>query len=299
MAAKVIIMTPLCSGKALGDNMTGLDASGRGDLAKKRPEYQLDRDFYETVRAAKPRYQLLDRFIISPYTGRGFLVKKGQTFRVVEVAGPQIGDVAFWNAANPEECFGGMRTWLVEGWIIKLYTRLWSELPWFRPMMTCVEDTVTPQTESNYHHHFLGTHCAPETLQMGYGADGLNACRLNLLEAIEPFGLSETNLRENINVHEKDRLDPVTGRRSITRGDGKAGDYVEFFAEVDLLVAVSVCPFGDGSVDPTMYPADAVRPLGVEIYDTGIKPKPFPTWTEWRENQTASGSRGRFSPAGL
>jgi uncharacterized protein YcgI (DUF1989 family) len=106
----------------------------------------------------------------------------------------------------------------------------------------------------------------------------MNGCRLNLLQAIEPFGLSETDLRENINVHEKDRLDPITGMRSIARGDGQAGDYIEFFAEVDLLVAVSVCPFGDGSRNPTMNGPEVVRPVGFEIYETGLLPNHFPSW---------------------
>jgi hypothetical protein len=256
------------------------------DLATKHPSYQLDKDFYDILRSARLRFKRLDSFTIPPYRGRGFLVKGGHTFRVIEETGPQIGDVAFWNAQNSQEYFSAMCTWLVEGWIIRPFTRLWSELPWFRPMMTCLEDTVRSEEDGDYHHHFMGTHCTPETVEMGYGVSGLNACRLNLLEAIEPFGLEEGNLRENINVHEKDRLDPRTGQRSITRGDGRPGDYIEFYAEMDLLVAVSVCPFGDGSANPTMYKSDVVRPLRIEIYDTGIQPKPFPMWSDWRRTWT-------------
>jgi len=265
--------------------------SGWLDLSEKQLPYQLDRAFYDAVRAARPQYALVHKLTISPYSGRGFIVNKGQTFRVIEETGPQIADVAFWNAHNPEETFGAMRSWMVEGWIIRPNTRLWSVLPWFRPMMTCVEDTVIPETEADYHHHFMGTHCTAETVEVGFGVAGLNGCRLNLLQAIQPFGLREENLRENINVHEKDRLDPVTGRRSIARGDGKPGDYIEFYAEMDLVVAVSVCPFGDGSADPTMYASGVVRPLGIEIYDTGIDPKTFPAWTDWRPTWT-----GRWLP---
>lgn len=252
------------------------------DLTTKRPMYELDESFYDRVRTAKPGFVLLDRFVIPPYSGRGFRVEKGQTFRVIEETGPQIGDVAFWNAEDPSEQFGAMRTWLVEGWIIRKGTRLWSELPWFRPMMTCLEDTIVSPPEARYHHHFLESHCCPETSERQFGVAGLNGCRLNLLQAIEPFGLSEANLRENINVHEKDWLDPKTGQQSITRGDGRPGDYIEFYAEIDLLVAVSVCPYGDGSANPTISGKDVVRPLGIEIYETGILPKPWPRWSDWR-----------------
>jgi len=254
------------------------------DLTEKQPAYRLDKSFYDKVRAASSQRAPVDRFVIPPYSGRGFMVKKGQTFRVIEETGPQIGDVAFWNAHNPRECFSAMRSWLVEGWVIRPYTRLWSELPWFRPMMTCVEDTVGPETEGEYHHHFSGVHGSAESNERNFGIAGTNACRLNLLQAIEPFGLTEEHLYTNINVHEKDRLDPKTGQRSITRGDGKPGDYVEFYAEMDLVVGVSVCPFGDGSATPMMYGEGVVRPLAVETYDTGIEPRAFPAWTNWRSS---------------
>jgi uncharacterized protein YcgI (DUF1989 family) len=49
------------------------------------------------------------------------------------------------------------------------------------------------------------------------------------------------------------------------------GDYFEFFAEMDLLCALSTCPHGDmtlpiwgpNAVDPTRI----CRPLGVKVYD--------------------------------
>lgn len=172
-----------------------------------------------------------------------------------------------------------MRTWLVEGWIVRPFTRLWSELPWFRPMMTCVEDTVVTEPGVDYHYHFVGAHCSPEAMERRFGVAGWNGCRVNLLRAIEPFGLTEENLRENINVHEKNRLDLKSGRRSIAKGGGKPGDYIEFYAEIKLLVAVSVCPFGDGGGNPT---ETKVRPLGIEIYETGIAPQASPRWTDWR-----------------
>lgn len=269
------------------------------DLSQKDSRYELDVGFYEALRAAKGSYERAETFVIPPYSGHGFIVRKGRTFRVVEETGPQIGDVAFWNAENPNECFSAMRTWLVDGWIIRRNTRLWSELPWFRPMMICLDDTVMTPPDCDYHHHFVGTHCSPETVEKRFGHPGLNACLLNLLQGIEPFGLTEADLRENVNVHEKNRLDPRTGRRSISRGDSRAGDYVEFYAEMDLLVSVSVCPFGDGSANPTMRGGDVVRPLRIEIYETGIEPKEFPAWRGWRGSRTYPEGQRSSLPQGL
>jgi uncharacterized protein YcgI (DUF1989 family) len=252
------------------------------DLTVKHPRYALDKDFYDKVRIGRSGHRLVEQFVIPPYNGRGVRVRKGHTVRIIQESGPQIGDVGFWNADNHRESFAAMRTWLVEGWIIRVNTRLWSDLPWFRPMVTCTADTVVTDPGTEFHHHFMGVHCSPEAAEMRFGIAGLNACLLNLLQAIEPFGVKEENLRENINVHEKNRSDPMTGKRTITRGDGKPGDYIEFFAEMDLIVGVSVCPFGDGTGNPTRSGRSLVHPLRVQVYDTGIVPKAFPAWTDWR-----------------
>jgi len=50
----------------------------------------------------------------------------------------------------------------------------------------------------------------------------------------------------------------------------KKGDYLEFFAEIDLLCALSTCPGGDLSVPmwgpDARDPLEVCRPLGVEVY---------------------------------
>ncbi len=262
------------------------------DLSK-RPASRVDRGFYDKVRASRSQDKLVDKFVIAPYSGRGFVVKKGQTFRVIEETGPQIGAVAFWNAHNPKESFFAAGTFAQEGVFVKLYDRMISDVPWRRPMMTCMEDTVvTEPPDDQYHHHPVGTHCSPETVQMRFGVAGLNACRLNLLQAIEPFGLGEKDLHDSISVHQKVYLEPKTGKILIMCGDGKPGDYIEFYVEMDLVVGVSVCPYGDGSANPMMYKEEGVvRSLGIEIYDTGIEPKAFPALTDWRPTWT-----GRWLP---
>ena len=50
------------------------------------------------------------------------------------------------------------------------------------------------------------------------------------------------------------------------------GDYFEFYAEIDLLCALSACPHGDMSKpiwgEDAVDPLDICRPIGVEIYQT-------------------------------
>ena len=252
------------------------------DLSIQQPAYQLDKAFYEGVRTARPQYKLLDKWIIPPFNGRGFVVKQGQTFRVIQVKGPQIGDVTFWNLHNPKERFSSLRTWDVEGWFVKVFSRAWSDVPWFRPMATCVDETLDVRREDNrFHHHSVASHCSAEQVEMRSGNAGLNACRLNLLQAIEPFGLEERNLRDNLDVFQKWTFDGGNGKFYGARTESEPGDYIEFYAEMDLIVAVSVCPSGDNS-ENVFNVYGEVWPLGIEIYDTGILPKEFPRWTDWR-----------------
>src|SRR5262249_32363868 len=140
-------------------------------------------------------------------------------------------------------------------------------------------------------HHPVGTHCSPEVVEMRFGVVEGSSCRENLLQAIEERGLKEEDLNDSVYVHRKVRIEERNGKMFCAPSDGKAGDYVEFYAEMDLLVGVSVCPFGDGCANPTVKSENSVRPLRIEIYDTGIAPKAFPGWTDWR-----SGWTGRWVP---
>lgn len=48
---------------------------------------------------------------------------------------------------------------------------------------------------------------------------------------------------------------------------GRKGDYFEFFAEIDLLAALSTCPGGDLSINlfGDHDPVECCRPIGVEV----------------------------------
>ena len=253
------------------------------DFTLLTPQAQLDREFYEGLRSGSGQFPLAERFVIPPYEGRGFRVNKGQSFRIVQEEGVQIGDTCFWNAHNPNERYSMGRTWAIEGWAVKTFTRLWSDVPWLRPMATCIEDTVVTSPEDvGFYHHWLGTHSATEWTEMRVGIPGVNSCHLNFVQAIAPFGLTEANIADNLNLFQKMKPDPESGKIGAALSESKKGDYIEFYAEIDLLVAVTVCPNGDNTRYYSVPDRDVVRHLGIEIYDTGTTPSEFPTWTDWR-----------------
>jgi uncharacterized protein YcgI (DUF1989 family) len=221
--------------------------------------------------------------VIEANRGAGFAVRRGQVFRIVCLEGPQIADIAIWNASDAKDRLNAARTMLLEGWFIERDSRIWSEIPKLHPLATCLGDSVnTTHEEEGWHHHFVLNHCTPEYREMQTGRAGLNACHLNLLEGMKQFDLDEDDMSDCIAAHQKARIDQETGMFIFAPTDSDAGDYVEFYAEIDLNIAVSVCPGGDGHTLEQIPENVTIRSLGVEIFDTGIEPLPFPVWTDWR-----------------
>lgn len=120
-------------------------------------------------------------------------------------------------------------------------------------------------------HDLLGTRCDPYINQMLLGERFDFHCHSNLTRAVLPYGLTEFDVHDVLNVFQ------VTG---LNRDDeyfmqpcpAEKGDYFEFFAEIDVLCALSTCPGGDlsqwgwakgGGEDPMVK---CCRPLGVEVY---------------------------------
>ena len=269
-------------------------SSSEKSLIDANPEpLRMDLEFYDDIRARVSERKLLQRSIIPPNNGRGFRVDKGQTFKIIQEEGPQVVDVCLWNADCPQrESLSLNRTLLADGLFITTNSRLWSDLPMYRPIATCIEDTVeTGPADEGWHAHFSGSHCASEVWELTFGVPGLNGCHLNLLQGAESMGLTEEDvIGDNINLFMKMRIDGLTGRRYFSKTDAKKADHIEFYAEIDLLISVSVCPDGDSSLIPKTFHK---LPIAVEIYETGIEPKEFKKWTDWRPNWKGSWEASR------
>ncbi|KAI5264822.1 hypothetical protein E4T47_08673 [Aureobasidium subglaciale] len=68
----------------------------------------------------------------------------------------------------------------------------------------------------------------------------------NLVRAILPFGLAESDVHDNVNIFPITDIDEQDHHR-LHPSPAKKGDYLEMFAEIDLLFALSTCPAGDES----------------------------------------------------
>jgi uncharacterized protein YcgI (DUF1989 family) len=246
------------------------------ERVRRFPVPPLDKPFYENLRDKRETFALVERFIIPKESGKACLVRRGQVARVIAVEGPQIADIDFFNADNPVEHLWANQTLNREGMHLTRFSRLWSNMPWFRPLMTIIEDTVenAPVPPGGRHHHIFGAHCNPYFWLLALGKTGHPSCYENLVTAIAPFGLKPEAVHDNLNLFQKTRIDLDTDRRTTLPSDVRVGDYVDFFAEMNVLMAISACPVGSGLFAVETGNADT-RPLGVEIYETGVDPLPF------------------------
>jgi uncharacterized protein YcgI (DUF1989 family) len=155
---------------------------------------------------------------------------------------------------------------------VTVFDRLWSTLPYLRPMATITSDSLASYGVDEYGgriHDLLGTRCDPYVNRMLTGDDFDYCCHSNLVRAVAPHGLTELDVHDVLNVFQctgLNRQDKYFMRDCPAR----TGDHLEFFAEIDLLCALSTCPGGDLSVPlwgpDARDPLDVCRPLGIEVY---------------------------------
>ncbi len=232
----------------------------------------VDRAFYDRLARESEKREKISQFIIPARSGKAWPVLAGQICRIVVPEGPQVGDFNAWNLHNPRERFWASRTRQLHSAHVTKYDRLWSTLPYLRPMLTITDDTINYGLDEDGAgcHDLLGTRCDPYVHKMLTGEDFDYCCHSNLVRAVQPYRLTEFDVHDVLNIFQVTGLTKEDDRYFVKASPAKRGDFFEFFAEIDLLCALSTCPSGDLSVPSwgpnAGNPAPTCRPLGVEVY---------------------------------
>jgi urea carboxylase-associated protein 1 len=183
---------------------------------------------------------VLDETCLSgdPWMG---VVKKGQTFRILDLAGNQAVDTLFYHADDPEERYSAVDTIQRQG---RLYLTTGSVLysSEGRPMLTLVADTCG-------RHDTLGGACAAESNTVRYALEKrpMHSCRDSFMHALAHCDcathrhMSKRDISANINFFMNVPVTP-DGGLSFADGISAPGKYVEMRAEMDVVVLVSNCP---------------------------------------------------------
>ncbi len=171
--------------------------------------------------------------------GDGFthVVKRGQTFRIVDLEGNQAADTLFYDAHAPENRYSAVDTVREQG---NIYLTTGTKLMSIEGdvLMTIVADTCG-------RHDTLGGACAAESNQVRYAIDKkyMHACRdtFLLVAACCTRELSKKDITANVNFFMNV---PVTPEGKLTFEDGVSGPgrYVEMRADRDVRVLISNCP---------------------------------------------------------
>jgi uncharacterized protein YcgI (DUF1989 family) len=233
----------------------------------------VDRELYGRLARETDRRTLVEELVVPIRSGRSWTVRAGQLCRIVAIEGPQVGDLNLWNLHNPRERFWASRTRQLHRAHVSTYDRLWSTLPYLRPLATITNDTVQYGTDEDGArcHDLLGTRCDQYVNELLTGEAFDFHCHSNLVRAVLPRGLTELDVHDVLNVFQVTGLTDDGDQYYMKASPAQRGDAFEFLAEIDLLCALSACPGGDLSVPlwgpDAGDPLPTCKPLGVEVYE--------------------------------
>mgnify|MGYP001817193607 FL=1 len=182
------------------------------------------------------------------------VVKRGQTFRILDLEGNQAADTLFYNADDPAERYSAIDTIREQG---NIYLTAGSKL-----LSTQCNEMLEIVADTCGRHDTLGGACATESNTVRYALEKkcMHACRDSWMLAVaehEEFGIGKRDITHNINFFMNV---PVTQDGKLTFEDGisDAGKYVEMQALMDVIVLISNCP-------QLNNPCNAYNPTPIEV----------------------------------
>lgn len=229
----------------------------------------VDKNLYEAIQQA-PRV-LVEEFTVPIRSGRAWEAPAGSIVSISTPEGPQVGmyrvfssistsktsmksyisqsahmkkkgDLNIWNRHNPRERFWASRTRQLHSTHVSTHDRLWSNLPYMRPLVTILADSLAwyGQDENGGRvHDLLGTRCDPYINTVLSDSQYDFHCHSNLSRAVAKWGLREEDVHDVLNLFQVTGLDEK-GRYFMSPCPAEKGDSIEFLAEQDVLMALSM-----------------------------------------------------------
>lgn len=255
----------------------------------------VDLNGYRRLRA---RSQPIAQYIAPPRDAVSFTVKTGQFFRITCPEGPQVGDLNLWSAHDLSERFYSGKTRALHGSHLTTGDRMWSTFPNLRPMATIIADSLDWYGVDPFGgrvHDVIGTRCDPHTHHLLTGHDYHHCCHSNLTRALaahtgDRIDQAATQVHDVLNVFMCTGFTKDTGQYFMKASPVRPGDYLEFFAEIDLIGALSACPGGDCGSEHSSDVAQGF-PLKVEVYAAPLSAmaEVLPNWKSPATNGYSGG----------
>eukprot|EP01084_Bolivina_argentea_P010327 19236_1 len=235
----------------------------------------IDKRLYKALSAtSKNKNNILSTFKVPKKSGKAWNMNEGDICRVLLKEGSQVGDMNFWNQHNTKEHFYTGKTRQLESTHLSYYNHLWSNMPYLNIMATITDDSLDSykinQDDNSGIHDVIGTRCDPYTHKlMNPNADECkHSCHQHLCQAImnDEYNMNESDVHNVFNIFLCSGFTMDTHQYFIKGTPATIGDYIEFVANMDLIVALSACPYGDVSMQCGEHvPDEMCFGLDVEI----------------------------------
>ena len=178
--------------------------------------------------------------VIAPRSGVAFLLRRGERLKVIDPQGEQVADLVAFNRDDTAEVISSGRS---IDYASKIYLSTGDPIYSHRSrvMLRIVEDTVG-------RHDFLLSPCSAEMFRIIYGdAEPHRGCFGNLAEALAPFGVAADAIPTAFNVFMNVPVDGATGVIRVEPPLSRAGDYIVFETQMDLLIGLTACSAGQSN----------------------------------------------------
>jgi uncharacterized protein YcgI (DUF1989 family) len=221
---------------------------------------------------------------LAPKSGLALQVRLGQFLRITDLEGKKVVDMVVFNSDDLREKLSTAysRTRYIPDTPQPYYPRDnvqegdWLMSTLCRPMFTIVKETPRPKGVHSTHVRMCN-----RFFYEVFGTGAKDGCFEILSAAGAPYGILPQDLPDSFDLFMNYPHDCSKGHFAMREPVSKAGDYVEFRAEMNCLVVLSNCPDtlsgcngGEGT------------PILVEVYeDKSFKPESILPPGEWLKRE--------------
>lgn len=183
--------------------------------------------------------------------GGAMAVEAGEHVAVVDLEGGQVADFVAIRTDVPHRWVSSHQTRSApRKWTLKVGDMLLDNDR--QPVFEIVHDDVGV-------HDLFFCACSPALYLQRFGLSDHRSCRINLLEALTPWGIEEWQVPDPINLFMETPPRP-DGEFDFLPAPSQAGDRIILRALVDTVVAVSSCP-----MDLSPINGGTIKPLAIRV----------------------------------
>lgn len=183
--------------------------------------------------------------VLSPKSAMTVELHQGQVLRITDLEGQQVVDMAVWNLHNLREklstSYSRTRYFPEPGRTFRPRMTVqqgdWVMSGLCRPLMTILTETADPIGTHGVHHRMCNAF-----FYAAHGAGVRDGCFEQLAAAVSPYGIPPEDIPDSFDIFQNYPYDVDAGGFLVKEPITKPGDFIEFRAEMDLLVALSNCP---------------------------------------------------------